>query len=277
MRFSPQPFPLFALLVGCAPLEVTTPPASPSDGAPLCRANADGRIEESELPFVVGVEARVRIGRDRAVDVSGRPGQGSARVWDLSRPDPADDTSATLVAESMTGKWFADRFPAAQFAGPLVPDNALLAPLVIDEDGVKLLGSASRDPDPPEGRTLLAYDTPVTLQPFPLTLGAHADTTTRATNGLLFGVPMALEDDYSVDVTAHGRVILPELILEDALRVTVRLRRVPLVGAAVQQVTHVFVNECLGEVARFVSPPVPLTEELPDEFPIAKEVWRLAL
>jgi hypothetical protein len=71
-------------------------------------------------------------------------------------------------------------------------------------------------------------------------------------------------------------VILPDLVLDNTLQVTVRLRRT-LVAGDVQQVSHHFVHECLGEVARFVSPAVPLAEPLDDDFAVAREVWRLSL
>ena len=262
---------------GCMPAPAPDEPLYRPVALPACAANVDGRIDADELPFVVGATARVRVGLDREVDVAGAPGRGSARVWDLSRPDPDDEPVGLLTLEGMDGQWFADRFPGADVAGPLEPGNGLLGPLTLDDDGVRLLGSASAEESPEGGRTLLVYDTPVTLYPLPLELGVEADTIARAIGGELMGVPVAFEDTTEVSVSAHGQVLLPELTLEDALRVTVRLSRVPVAGIAVQQVTHIFVNECVGEVARMVSPVVPLTDELPDDFPVAASVWRLAL
>ena len=60
------------------------------------------------------------------------------------------------------------------------------------------------------------------------------------------------------------------------LRANAEQWRVLLAGD-IQQVTHIFVHECLGEVARLVSEAKPLSEELPDEFETATQVWRLAL
>jgi hypothetical protein len=274
---------VFALVALAVVVTACEPAPAPDEelyvpaAIPGCVANADGRIEKSELPFVVGATARVRVGQNIDVDVNGKPGQGSARVWDLSRPDPDDEPTGLLTLEGMDGQWFADSFPDADVAGPLQPGNGILGPLRFDSDGVKLLGSVSNDENPPEGQTLLAYDDPVTLYPFPFELGASARTETQATNATILGVPFAVADTYDVKVTGHGKVVLPDLILDDALRVTVRLERVPVAGFAVQQVTHVFVNECVGEVARIVSPFVPLDEELPDDFPVAAEVWRLSL
>lgn len=269
-----------ALLGGalaCLPAQAPEEPLYEPVALPACQPNLDGRIERAELPFVVGATARVRVGLDLPVSTLGEPGRGSARVWDLSRPDPEDEPVGLLTLEGMDEQWFAADFPDADVAGPLQPGNALLGPLALDEDGVRLLGSASAEESPAEGRTRLVYDTPVTLYPLPLELGSEVETVSRVLGGELMGLPVAFEDTTTVSVNAHGQVVLPDLILDDALRVTVRLSRLPVAGIAVQQVTHIFVNECLGEVARMVSPAVPLTDELPDDFPVAAQVWRLAL
>jgi hypothetical protein len=258
---------------GPAPVEALFTPVA----LPTCHANADGIIEHEEMPFVIGATARVRVQENVSVDVDGAAGQDSSRVWDLSRPDPDDEPVGLLTLEDIEGQWFADRFAGADVAGPLQPGNAILGPLALDDDGIKLLGSASKDEAPAEGTTLLAYDDPVVLYPFPLKVGDHVVTATQAINGEALGVPVAVADTYTVDVDAHGEVILPDLIVEDALRVTIRLDRVPVAGLAQHQVSHVFVTECLGEVARFVSPFVNADEELPDDFGVADQVWRLSL
>jgi len=271
-----------ALLVVTAALACAPAPA-PEDALyqpvalPSCMPNLDGRIEHHELPFVLGATARVRVGQEREVDVDGEPGRGSARVWDLSRPDPVDEPVGLLTLQGMEGQWFAEHFDGADVAGPLEPGNALFGPLALGEDGVSLLGSASAEESPESGRTLLVYDEPVTLYPLPLEVGSAVSTVSRVIGGELMGVPVAFEDTTEVSVSAHGQVLLPDLILDDALRVTIRLSRVPVAGIAVQQVTHVFVNECLGEVARLSSPVLPLGDELPDDFPVAASVWRLSL
>lgn len=263
--------------LGCEPAPAPDEPLYTPVALPGCTANQDGRIDAHELPFVVGATARVRVGTNVDVDVAGESGRDGARVWDLSRPAADDEPVGLLTLESMDDKWFADSFPDADVAGPLLPGNSLYGPLALDADGVKLLGSASAEENPAEGKTLLIYDEPVVLYPLPLKPGIDVTTATEATRATVLGVPFAVADTYRVTATAHGQVLLPDLILDDAVRVTLRLERVPLAGVATQQVTHVFVNECLGEVARLVSPMVPLTEDLPDDFAVAAEVWRLSL
>jgi hypothetical protein len=271
--------PLLVAGVACAPLpldddeaDAFVPPAS----VPACRGDNDGVIRADELPIVTGVVARVRVGTDVDVDVAGVVDDDGVTVWDLSRPDPADEPVGVLVAEPMAGQWFAALFPAATVAAPLAPGNAQLGPLVVADDGWRLLGAASKDEDPDAGVTRVVYDEPTTLYPLPLTLGGEAHSISRADDAVLLGVPTAFVDDTTVVVARRGRLILPDLILENTLQVTVRLRRTLLAGD-IQQVTHVFVHECLGEVARFVSPAVPLGDDLDDDFAVAAEVWRLAL
>lgn len=267
----------FACAVACAPAPL--PPDRddfvPVVNIPQCTPNNDGVISIDELPVVLGAAARVRIANDVAVDVDGVE-QDGVTVWDLSNPDPATQALGRLTVEEMAGQWFEDLFPTATIAAPLVPGNSQLGPLVVTDDTWELLGAASKDEAPAEGQSRVVYDTPSVLYPFPLQLGAHVTSSSRASNALLLGIPTAFVDDVDVEVTQQGTVILPDLILENTLRVTVRLQRTLLAGD-IQQVSHHFVHECLGEVARFTSEAVPLDEELDEDFAVAQEVWRLSL
>lgn len=243
---------------------------------PVCRGNNDGVIEASELPMVPGVLARYRVREGPLdVDVAGRK-EGGVRIWDLTLPDPRGEPLVELSAEHIDGHWFADSFPEATLAGPLEASGELLGALGTGDDAIVLFGVASREPEPEEGKTLLVYDTPVTLYAFPLAEGDRFTTTARARDARLYGLPTALDDRYEVEVTGRGTLRLPDLILENTLRVTVRLERTLVVGDA-RQTSHIFVHECLGEVARIVSETKPLAEEILDDFDKAQEVWRLSL
>ncbi len=264
-------------LVACEPAPIDDDAQyAPPFAAPSCRPNDDGVIVKDELPFVTGATARVRVATGPvAVDVIGEDIDG-VRTWDFSRPDPETEPVGALMLAPIDDQWFASSFPNADYAGPLVPGGALIGPLVVDDDGVHLLGAASSEPDPPEGRTLVVYDDRVTLYPFPIEENASIRTAATASNAKLFGLPTALTDDYDVEVTGRGTMILPDLVLDNTLRVTIRLERTLLAGDA-RQVTQVYVHECLGEVARVVSPSVPLADEIPDDFTTASEIRRLSL
>jgi len=263
--------------LGCDP---GTPPENPDDFIPViqvpdCRPDNNGVIESSELPVVLGAVARVRVGQNVPVDIDGEVIDG-VTTWDLTRPEVQTEPVGTLSVESMEGQWFAGLFPGADIAAPLLPGGSQLGPLLVEDDGWKLLGAASKDEDPPEGQTRVVYDRPTVLYPFPLQLGSRVTTTSRAQNAVLLGIPTAFDDTTEVEVVGTGTVILPDLILENTLQVRVRFSRTLLAGE-VQQVSYIFVHECLGEVARFVSAAVPLAEPRPDDFATATEVWRLAL
>jgi hypothetical protein len=275
---------LLGIFLGAVPSVGCLPATLPADDTPFvapvvvppCRGDNDGTITAAELPIATGVVARYRIGTDVGVDVDGEVDEDGVVVWDLSRPAPDAEPVASLAAEPMVGQWFSALFPQATVAAPLSPDNAQLGALLVTDDGWSLLGAASRDEEPSEGTTRIVYDQPTMLYPLPLSLGAQAQSTSRADDALLLGVPTSFIDETEVEVVRRGRLILPDLVLDNTLQVTVRLRRT-LIAGDIQQRSHHFVHECLGEVARFSSPAVPLAESLLDEFSVAEQVWRLAL
>ncbi|HEY1100553.1 MAG TPA: hypothetical protein VGF99_16550 [Myxococcota bacterium] len=243
---------------------------------PDCRPDNDGIITADEMPVVVGAIARNRIGTNVPVDIDGTVGDDGVTRWDLTRPVVDIEPVGTFTVEEMGEQWFAGLFPNADFAAPLVPGNSQLGPLVVDDNGWSLLGGASREEDPPEGKTQIVYDTPSRLYPFPLQLGTTVTTTSRARNAVLLGIQTAFDDKVTVTVVRQGTVVLPDLELDNTLQVQVKLERT-LVAGDVQQVSYHFVHECFGEVARFISEAVPLDQELDENFTTAREVWRLAL
>lgn len=263
---------------GCEPAEPLEDDSySATLQAPDCRGNNDGTITFAEMPFVPGAVARIRVQEGPvSVDTAGFDDEDGVRRWDFSTPAPESQPLARIQLDEIEGHWFRDQFPLAQYAGPLVPGGALLGALLVDEESVRLFGSASAEENPPEGKTLIVYDVPVVLYPFPLSVGSMAVTRARASNAIALGLTTAFDDRYTVEVTGRGTVVLPDLVLENTLRVTIRLERTALVGDA-RQVTHVFVHECLGEVARIISPTVRLNETMSDSFTTAQQVWRLSL
>lgn len=265
-------------VVACDPAPITDDDEDfePAIAVPDCRPNNDGIIEASELPVVVGATARVRIGQQIPFDVDGDEDDDGTIVWDLTRPDPQDEPLGALSVQPMDEQYFADLFPEADVAAPLVPGGSLLGPLRVDDDGWKLLGGMSADEDPAEGQTRIVYDTPTTLYPFPLREGSTVTSTSRATNALLLGIPTAFDDITEVEVVRRGTVVLPDLVLDNTLQVRVRFTRTLLAGD-VKQVSFIFVHECLGEVARFVSEAVAVDATLDEDLPVANEAWRLAL
>jgi hypothetical protein len=267
-----------ALLLGCEPLaEAEGLDEAPASPLPPCAANNDGIIDASEMPVALGVKARYRVGTaEAAVDLAGTPDEDAQWQWDFSLPDPQSHALIELQVTDPQDAWFGVHFPEATFAMAVDAAGALLSPAHVDDQGLFVHGLVSRQEDSPAGKTLVVYDENVRLYGWPLKLGDRRQVSVQATDALLAGIPTAFSDVYDIEVTGRGEVILPQLILENTLRVTVRLERTLLVGDA-RQVTHSFVHECLGQVVRATSEVKTLADTIPDDFSPTAEIWRLSL
>jgi len=244
--------------------------------APLaCVPNLDGRIEADEVAPALGVPVRYLVNpasEPRAVDLAGAiDGQGR-RAWDLAT-DFASDEVLTLTARAPDGAWWRDDLPEATFATPLDLAGRTLGVYAHGATAVRLLGVVSTDESPPEGRTLLVYDTPIVVWRFPLEPGASWVSASDVRDAVVRGLPYAGRDVYEVAVVAAGVLELPDLGFDQAMRVTTRVTITPAVGAAVQRRQSSFVFECFGEVARATSP----DGEDEDDFPLAAELRRFGL
>lgn len=244
---------------------------------PSCVPNLDGVIDASELQPAFGVPAGYRIspaGATRVIDSTGQIDAAGHRVWDWSQ-SVAGDQLAHIAAEKLGNQWYAAEFAQGQFVVPFDPAGNTDAIYRQDDKGLYLLGLASHNPAPPEGKTLLPYAQPVLTLQLPLQVGAKwvAVGKTAAGKGVLHGLPFASVDTYSVSVDASGRLELPDITLTQALRVRTLVQVVPVAGITTtrRQVSYLF--ECLGEVARASSQ----NNEISDDFTAASEVRRLAL
>jgi hypothetical protein len=270
----------FLLLGGCvdnlshdAPL----PEYTGVEAALTCVPDLDGRITAQELQPAFGIPASYRIspaGTTRAVDLGGHVDDAGQRIWDFSAHQP-DDQLTHLTATPLKNQWYAGQFAGGQFTVPFDASGRIDAVYRQDAEALWLLGIASHDPAPPEGKTLLPYEQPVAALRFPLQVGAHWTSLgkTRAGAGVLHGIPFASQDAYDVTVDAAGRLELPDLALTQALRVRTSVSVAPVAGIPTQRKQVSFVFECLGEVARVVSQD---GEKITD-FTVASEVRRLAL
>ncbi|MBN1946936.1 MAG: hypothetical protein JW797_14780 [Bradymonadales bacterium] len=240
-----------------------------------CIPNLDGQIDADELQPAVDVPISYLIspaGQARAIDSIGALDPSDRRVWDWGA-DYASDQVVRLSASLLTGRWYAASFPTGQFVTAFDADGATEAVYLHDSTGLYLLGVASTDPDPPEGRTLLVYDTPILLYRFPLKPGDTWIATAEITDGLYRGLPYAGRDTYQVVVDGSGRLLLPDLTFTQALLVRTHTVLSPAVGTATSQRMVSFLFECYGEVARATSYP----GESDEHFTSAMEVRRLGL
>lgn len=266
-----------ALLLAACGDNLTIPPdrddATDPDPEPLaCLPNLDGKIEASELQAAIGTSIRYVVsppGQTRSVDLTGTTTDGVAE-WDLA-VDYADDQALTVVPSTLEGKWYAASFPEGAFVTPFNREGTLESIGLTRDDGIQLLGLASRDQDPDEGRTLLVYDPPITVLKLPVVVGESYASTGEITNGLAFGIPYAGRDTYEVSVDAVGSLDLPQLTFEQVHRVITKVTVEPAVGEAVVRRQVSFYAECFAEVARATS----ADGETADLFSTAAELRRL--
>lgn len=261
MSYRPAPLAFLALfaLTNCGD-NLTQPPdrdpAADPDPQPLeCVPNLDAQIDRSELKPAIGTPVRYVIspsGQDRAVDLAGTPNADGELVWDFTT-DYADDQALTVTPASLEGKWYASSFPDGAFVTPFDREGGLETIGFVADSGFQLLGIASREEDPAEGRTLLVYDPPITLLQFPAEVGQSFVSSGEIVNGLVRGLPYAGRDTYEVNIDAIGQIDLPQLTFEEVLRVRTKVTVEPAVGAVAVRYQTSFFSECFAEVARATS------------------------
>ena len=276
---------------GCGSENLTHPstraPYSADAPDPLpCVPNLDGTIDAREMAptleqsasYIVTPSLPVDTITGRAVDVTGAVGADGRRVWDWSRAEPSEQVGE-LIARPLGDQWYVSHFPGAQFALPSDMAGRLEGVYAHGASGLMLYGIASTEENPPEGQTLLVYETPVTFFPFPFTVGSAWSETGIVRNGTLQGLhPWSQDDVYEVEVDAAGELRLPDFTFEQALRVQTKVTIRPKAGSkegySQRQVSFVF--ECLGEVARASSLLIKPDDDDPGkEFKTALEVRKL--
>lgn len=241
----------------------------PDGGSFSCRGNGDSIIQRSELQFIPGVEARYRTnpaGVGVTVNVQGTM-SGGTRVWDFSNMDGA---LLSLRLDPLEEQWFAPMFSGAQYTARIDPRSPTLGIYRATDTSLDLFGAAG---ETAASRTILKYDTPISLLRFPLALNDHWTASAMVVDGMVDGTTVASRDEYDITVDAHGEVRLGILTFRDALRVRIEtIQRFP-VGPARRSIQYLWLAECYGEVARVTS----RDGEVDPNFGVATEFRRLGL
>lgn len=270
---------LFVLLaVGCGTNEThpTHQPYTPGDTTPLsCLPNLDGKIDAAELAPSIGPSVSYLVspaGTERSVDLAGFVDDGGRRIWDWST-DLADDRLFQTSASKIEGKWYASSFPIDAYVTPFDAAHANEGIYRSDSEALWLLGVASTEESPANGKTLLVYGQPVALFRFPIQPGAQWTSVGMVQNGVFRGLPFASRDTYEVRVDAAGSMLLPDLSFTQAHRVRTTVTVEPSAGVNTVQRQVSFLFECFGEVARATS----RANEPNDDFTTAAEIRRIGL
>jgi hypothetical protein len=230
------------LLVIAACGENLTPQPEPPPVLPNCVPDRDGAITAEELPIALGVTGTYYASVNAPVVLAGTD------AWDLSE-ERASDTVIALGPVALVDQWYASMFPGAAF----VVDAGAGLDGVFHQDaqGLFLHGTASQEPMPAAGKTLVRYAAPIAVLRFPITNGDAFSETGEIGDGTVVGLPFIGTDQLEVEVAGSGHLDVPYVRFSPVLRVRTNLVRQPSTGTpVVGRRSTIFMFECFGEVAR---------------------------
>lgn len=140
-----------------------------------------------------------------------------------------------------------------------------------DDAAIYLHGLASKNPDGPGGKTLLAYDTKVAVYRFPLAKGSSWTSESTVTDAIVGNKPYSGTHSYAVRDDATGQLKLHDQTFTQVHRVRTTLTIENPQGADVVRRQTGFVFECFGEIVRATAK----DDEPSDDFTTAAELRRL--
>jgi hypothetical protein len=216
-----------------------------------CQPNRDGKIAFEELPIATTTIAfqQSPAAVERSVALRGQVNNSETR-WDFAT-EYRDDLRVEVGPVALASQWYASQFPFATFA--LDAGAGIDALYSIDQRALWLWGTASQK-DTVATRTLVRYESPVSVLPLPLAVGRTVDVTAAISGATLNGLPFVGSDRFQVQVTASGQLDIPYLRFSPALLVQTTLTRAASTGGAstVRQ-TASYLYECFGEVVHVES------------------------
>lgn len=248
MKTSPYLASRLALgLVGLAACGVNqTVQPEPAPTLPSCVPNRDGQITADELPIAYGATVAYYAspaGVTRTINTG-----GTSKLWDLSE-ERADDVIVALGPVELKGQWFAPQFPGGQFV--VDGGGGLDGIYHQDDQALWLDGTASHEPAPAAGKTLVRYAQPIAVLRLPVTDGDAYTTIAQIPDGVVAGLPFIGTDQVDVDITGDGRVDVPYVRFSPVLRARTLVTRKPSTGTpVVTRRNTIFLFECFGEIAR---------------------------
>lgn len=258
---------VLTVLAACGVNQTPQPEVAPQ--LPSCVPDRDGTITAAELPVAYGTKATYYASPanvTRTINTG-----GTSKRWDLSE-EKSDDLVIELGPTELKSQWYAASFPAGQFV--VDGGGGLDGIYHQDDQALWLDGTASHEPMPQAGKTLVRYAQPIAVLRFPVTDGDVYTTTAQIPDGITAGLPFIGTDQVDVDVTGDGTLDVPYVRFSPALRVRTHVTRKPSTGTpVVTRRNTIFLFECFGEVARAES----RVDEPAADFTTAAYLRRFAL
>ncbi len=246
-----------------------TPQPEPPPTLPSCVPDRDGEITAAELPIAFGATVAYYAspaGATRTINTS-----SASKLWDLSE-EHGDDLVIALGPAELKAQWYAPSFPGGQFA--VDGGGGLDGIYHQDDQALWLDGTASHEPAPAAGKTLIRYAQPIAVLRFPIRDGDVYTTTAQIPDGIASGLPFIGTDQVDVDITGDGRLDVPYVRFSPVLRVRTGVTRKPSTGTPIVKRRNViFLFECFGEIARAES----RVDESAVDFTTAAYLRRFAL
>jgi hypothetical protein len=259
-------------LGGCSVPDISYPAPDAGDAGELtCLPNLDGVIDANEMQVTLGLPVAYVVSTPGTVNLVGSTNASGTTEWDFST-SLATDTTVTIEATQLPGKWYEDSFPTGQWVAPIDVKDTLEGVYSADSGAIYLQGYASTSPTPSDTKTLIVYAAPVAIYRFPLQPGFSWTSTGTITGGLLHGLAYVGTDTYQVDDDATGQVDLHDYIFTQAHRVRTKVTAAPSAGEVATTLQTSFLFECFGEIVRATSK----TNETNVSFTDAAEVRRFA-
>ncbi len=217
-----------------------TPQPAPIPTLPSCVPNRDGMITAAELPIALGATLDYYNSVNISVNLV-----GANDIWSLD-DERASDTIVALGPIALGPQWYAPQFPDSQFV--VAAGGGLDGVYHQDDEALWLDGTASQDPMPAAGKTLIHYSEPAAVLRFPIADGGAYSTTAQIAGATVDGLPLIGTDQIDVDVTGSGRLDVPYVEFSPVLRVRTHVVRTTGTVSVGKRTTD-FLFECFGEVA----------------------------
>ena len=222
----------------------------------ICLSNNDGMLSYDEFPFLLDHPVSYWEGQNKNIDYEVTLENNGNAIWDF-RGNEEQDEEIDIVAHSIDENflWYSEFFPAAMWYVEDAQNNHTL--YSIDEDGIYVLGVASKEENPQNaGKNLVVYpqgEERTKILPFPLGVGSELQVDIEIENQTLNGFPFYGMHSYTTFVDDIGFLYIQNIGFLEAYRVHSSFEYQIQDQEPVLYRNTGFYVPCVGEVVRLAS------------------------